>query len=203
MIQLQDIQLSVNTKALVTGLNLEVAKGEKLLITGESGSGKTSLFKAMLGFFPVQAGQILIGTEPLNPKTIRLIRQKIFYLSQDVDLRNDRTDLLVQEILLANHIENEWPGTTRPLMDLLNFTPEIWTRHVHDLSGGERQRLGLMIGFLLDRPIWLLDEPTSALDDTMKQKISDHILKLDKTVLIISHDSVWQRPERLKTYRWG
>ena len=78
---------------------------------------------------------------------------------------------------------------------------KLLEQNIKDLSGGERQRVGLLIGFLLDRPVWLLDEPTSALDDAMKRKVSKFILGQDKTIVIISHDDVWKQHKEIKIKR--
>jgi putative ABC transport system ATP-binding protein len=64
-------------------------------------------------------------------------------------------------------------------------------QEIQNLSGGERQRLGLVIGRLIKRPIWLLDEPVSALDNDNKILIAKMLSKLNATVIIVSHDDVW------------
>jgi len=90
-------------------------------------------------------------------------------------------------------------------MDLLNFldlSSKILNQTVTELSGGERQRIGLLICFLLDRPVWLLDEPTSALDDIMKKKIADYVMDQEKTIVLISHDDVWKENNAVKIERW-
>ncbi len=70
-----------------------------------------------------------------------------------------------------------------------------------DLSGGERQRLGLALCQLMDRPIWLLDEVTSGLDKTLKHKVYNMVMESDKTVLIISHDDIWDN-QSIRKVRW-
>ncbi len=88
-------------------------------------------------------------------------------------------------------------------LTFLELSPGILQKRTGELSGGERQRIGLLIGFLRDRPIWLLDEPTSALDDAMKKKIANHILSLEKTMVIISDDHCWQDHSTVRIERWS
>ena len=87
-------------------------------------------------------------------------------------------------------------------LTFLELSAKVLQKRTRELSGGERQRIGLLIGFLLNRTIWLLDEPTSALDDVMKKRIAAHILSLKKTVVIISHDHCWQDNPIVKIQRW-
>lgn len=137
---------------------------------------------------------------------VRQIRRQVFYLSQDVDLRNEPAGALVRAVLDANDRldqPDDRNNAIKQFSAILHLAPRIFEKSTADLSGGERQRLGLLIGFLLDRPVWLLDEPTAALDDTMKTIIAGQITRLEKTVVIVSHDPVWQNSPVIRTYRWG
>ncbi|MEN8211362.1 MAG: ATP-binding cassette domain-containing protein, partial [Thermodesulfobacteriota bacterium] len=184
--------LSFQGKEILTNFDLTILKNEKVLIQGKSGIGKTTLFKLLLGFGTIDSGDVFFMGLKIGKAHINQIREQIFYLSQDIDLRDGIVNNLINEILRANSIiykNDKFNG----LLNFLDLNIEILEQNVKDLSGGERQRVGLLICFLLDRPVWLLDEPTSALDDVMKKKIADFILDLDKTVIIISHDNVWKK----------
>ncbi|MCK5541738.1 MAG: ATP-binding cassette domain-containing protein [Desulfobacterales bacterium] len=84
----------------------------------------------------------------------------------------------------------------------LDLDDAIFSQTIKELSGGERQRIGLLICFLLDRPVWLLDEPTAAIDDHMKKKVADYILDQDRTIIIISHDSIFKENKKILVERW-
>jgi len=203
MISFESVSLDIDNSQIFSDLNLCVGKNEKLLIQGRSGIGKTTLFRLILGFDQPRSGQIKVNGQPLDKAHINQIRQQIFYLSQDIDLKDEVIIRLVTDILEFNSPRKAPLEKMNRFLTLLELPSGILQKKTRDISGGERQRLGLLIGFLLDRPIWLLDEPTSALDDAMKEKISSHILSLDKTIVIISHDPVWKNNSIIKIKRWS
>ncbi len=200
MLHITDLHHSINNKEVFKGLNLSLAPGEKRLILGPSGRGKTTLFKLIMGFVPPGKGQILINGLDLKTARIQDVRQHLFYLSQDIDFPEMTTQALLGQIYQVHGMENQ--KAHLPWMDFLDLPGETLEKNIYDLSGGERQRLGLMVCFLLDRPIWLLDEPTSALDDALKEKILGHVEASSATVLIISHDRIWQNSPQIQMERW-
>ena len=205
MINYDRIDLSYDGIELFKQFKLKIVEGEKVLISGPSGCGKTSLFRLLLGFSGVEKGDIYFKNQLLDKNSIRKIRSEIFYLSQDIDLRDEEVDTVIREILeydLNKKINYDGPYIKK-YMDILELEANILNKNVMKLSGGERQRVGLLICFLLNRPVLLLDEPTSALDEKMKMKIADMLLKENKTVLIISHDEVFQKNELFKRVEIG
>jgi putative ABC transport system ATP-binding protein len=201
MIELESVSLSHNHKEIFSDLNLLVKTDEKVLIQGKSGIGKTSLFKILLGFEPISKGLVTFNGLKIDKANIKEIRQQIFYLSQDIDLKPEKVSLLLEEIFFYNREQNLPGKKLNDLLAYLDLTHNILEQNVKNLSGGERQRIGLLIGFLLNRPVWLLDEPTSSLDDNMKTKIAQYILGQDKTIVIISHDDVWKKDESIRIER--
>lgn len=201
MIQFKSVWLTHEDKIIFNNLNLQIQKNEKILLLGKSGIGKTSLLRMLLGFEYPDKGTVGVNQLDISKTTIKTIRSQIFYLSQDIDLKNETVSVLLKEICEINHIEPD-EGCLTNLLQVLELRQTILKQKTNKLSGGERQRIGLLIGFLLHRPIWLLDEPTSALDNHMKQKVADHILALDKTMIIVSHDAAWQNHPSIKIERW-
>lgn len=202
MINFESVYLKRNYKEIFSGLNFSVQKNEKVLIQGKSGIGKTTLFKILLGFETIDKGRVTFNKKDIVKEHIKEIRHQIFYLSQDIDLKNERVKSLLEEILEHNLLKNQDKAYFSDMLNFLDLNDIILNQSIKELSGGERQRIGLFIGFLLDRPVWLLDEPTSALDDTMKNKIMDYIIGQDKTIIIISHDDVWKKNNTIKIERW-
>ena len=202
MIRFERVSLERGGKQIFSGLNLEVKSNEKLLIRGKSGIGKSILLKTLLGFERIDSGRVIINNREVSPSHIREIRRQIFYLSQDIDLKNETTSLLVEEILSYHPQKHDPIKPLKSMMQFLEMDDILLTRKTEELSGGERQRLGLLIGFLLDRPIWLLDEPTSALEEKMKKKLVQYILDLNRTMIVVSHDRVWTDSERIRIERW-
>jgi putative ABC transport system ATP-binding protein len=203
MISFEKVSHGIGNTAIFSDMNLVVKKSEKVLILGKSGMGKTSLFRLLLGFEQPQSGQICVNGLDLNKDHIHEIRQQIFYLSQDIDLKEGIIRKLIEDIWEFNFSKELPQEELNRQLGFLELSPSILHKRTRDLSGGERQRIGLLLGFLLDRPIWLLDEPTSALDDVMKKKIATKILSLDKTCVIISHDHGWQDNSIIRIERWS
>ncbi len=202
MIKLNSVHLSRKNKQILSDLTFFVEENEKVLIQGKSGIGKTTLFKVLLGFEAIDKGNITVNGLDLAPDHIKTIREQIFYLSQDIDLKNDTLSLLIDEILEVNNIEKPSKTQLAKHLDFLDIHAKLLSQKVKELSGGERQRIGLLICFLLNRPVWLLDEPTSALDDTMKEKIVSYVLGQEKTIIIVSHDAVWKQNNSIRIERW-
>ncbi len=202
MIVFDSVYLNRKNKMIFSDLNLTVRENEKCLIQGKSGIGKTTFFKILLGFETIDKGRVTFNGNRIDRFHIQDIRQQIFYLSQDIDLKQEKTGELLDEILIHNSKKDVNSNRLNEMLSFLDLTPNILEQNVTALSGGERQRIGLLICFLLDRPVWLLDEPTSALDDAMKKKIADYILDQNKTIVIISHDPVWKNNNSIKIERW-
>ena len=203
MISIESVSHDIGKTQIFSNLSLCVNKNEKVLILGKSGLGKTSLFRLILGFEQAGSGRILINGLNLDKDHIHQIRQQLFYLSQDIDLKNETILGLVRDIWEFNFAKKLCQENLDQQLTFLELSPGILQKKTGELSGGERQRIGLLIGFMLDRPIWLLDEPTSALDDAMKKKIATHILSLEKTLVIISHDHCWQNSSAVRIERWS
>ncbi|WDP84238.1 MAG: ATP-binding cassette domain-containing protein [Desulfobacter sp.] len=166
---------------MIKNFSMDIGKGEKHLISGRSGSGKTSFLRLLLGFDPQDTGIIQINGLTFSKPDIKSIRNLIFYLSQDVDLPDETGISLIHRVLRLNRDTAMDMGQMDFFLSLLALTPGSLEKKVSVLSGGERQRLGLLLGFMLNRPIWLLDEPTSALDEPMKKSIARHIMGMNQT----------------------
>ena len=202
MIRFESVCLAFQNKKIFSNLDLTVFKNEKVLIQGKSGIGKTTLFKLLLGFETINRGNIFVDNCKIDKVHISKIRKQIFYLSQDIDLKHENIIKLIQEILKANLIEKK-ENKLKELLSFLELDSKLLKQNIKNLSGGERQRIGLLLCFLLDRSIWLLDEPTSALDDAMKKKIVNFICKQNKTIIIISHDSLWKKQKKIRIQELG
>ncbi len=205
MIRFKDVHLAFSDKKIFSGFNLEVPDNAKLLISGPSGCGKTTLFKVLLGFEKVAAGQVFCGNLEVTAPNIRAIRNQIFYLSQAIDFRNAPAGVVLEEIFSYEPNRAIKPGSDRQrqLMQLLDLEDNILQQNMPELSGGEKQRLGLLVCFMLNRPVWLLDEPTASLDEKLRQKVLDHVMAVGKTVIIISHDNIWRQCDTCQVERWS
>jgi putative ABC transport system ATP-binding protein len=193
MIKFNEVSVKYNQKTILTGFNLDINEGEKVLIRGASGKGKSSLLKALLGFVPLDQGFIEVAGIILSEKDIQNIRKKIAYVSQDVDLMAMTAKLYIEEIFnyKLNRLMIFDDKKLYELFDFFEMDKELLEKNIIDFSGGERQRLGLIIALLLDREILLLDEVTAGLEKALKQKVFDFIISMPTTSIIVSHDDIW------------
>ncbi|MBC2857314.1 ATP-binding cassette domain-containing protein [Cetobacterium sp. 2A] len=192
LIKLENISINFNDRNILENFSLEILKGEKILITGSSGKGKTTLLKALLGFKQIKMGEIYIKNQLLTEDNISQIRNDITYLPQNIPFRNLNIKSLISEILSYDTNLNI-SLTDEKITELLqefSLDSSIILKKFNDLSGGEKQRFAFIIAIILDRDIWIFDEITSSLDQEMKEKIILYIKNTNKTVIIVSHDTV-------------
>jgi ABC-type multidrug transport system ATPase subunit len=195
MLNISGATLRYGNQTIFKNISLKVSRGELVGITGESGCGKTSLIRAILGFAPSE-GSIIVDETPLCPNTVEEIRTKIAYLPQELSLPVDTVDEIVRLTfeLKANR------GTTfskEALMsdwNKLNLSPALFSKHVSEVSGGQRQRILLSAAGLLGKPLLLADEPTSALDATASEAVADYLRMLaderNTAVVVVTHSDM-------------
>lgn len=203
MIEYKNIHLKLGDKQIFTDFSLHISKGEKVLFNAPSGTGKSTLIKMLLGFLKPNQGSIHLDGQALNKSTCHAFRCQCAYVSQDVDLPEVSVQELIDRIFdfKCNRDLVCQASDIERTLAYFDLAPSTIHQNVKDLSGGERQRLGLALCRLMDRPIWLLDEVTSGLDKALKQKVYEMIMESDKTVLIISHDDIWDN-ESIRKVRW-
>jgi len=194
MIKLENICKNFDGKELFSDLSFEIPNNGRLLILGGSGSGKTTLLRMLLGFVLPDKGNIIIDGEKLSLENVWKVRQKIAYVSQEMQIGRGNAERFVKEILQYKN-NRKISYNREKLIGLLNdfhLDPATLDKNLEELSGGELQRFAIIVTLLLDRRIYLLDEVTSALDQPLKELIVNYFSSMkDKTLVISSHDSVW------------
>ncbi|WP_407357110.1 ATP-binding cassette domain-containing protein [Methanolobus sp. WCC5] len=194
MLHIKNLSVQYDGKDILSDFDLCVAKGDKLVIKGRSGIGKSTLFRLIMGFSIPDSGTISLNGVPVNRDTVWDIRKKVAYVSQDTDIGEGTVSGLIDEIFSfrANRdiLDKE---RLYEMLSLFSLPPDILNKEYIKLSGGEKQRITLIIALLSGKDIFLLDEVTAELDRTLKQKVVDLFFgNPGWTVLAISHDREWE-----------
>lgn len=180
-------------KTLISHLNLTIKKGEKVAIVGETGSGKSTIIKLIIGLLKDYQGEILISSEELAKLNLNELYNHITYISQEspifsgtlrenIVFDKKATDEEIQKVLKLVSLEKFY----RHLENGLDT--ELGERGIK-ISGGERQRVALARLFFENTNLIILDEATSALDNITEKEIMNNIMQnsKDKTLIIIAH----------------
>ena len=197
IIKYENIGKFFGSKKVISDFSIRILRGRKILLRGKSGTGKSTLFKMLLGFEKPSEGSLYYRGKPVNSQVAWEIRKEVSYVSQDTDLGQGPVKDLLDEIFtyLPNR-EKRSPEKLNTLMKEFELEKDILNKNFEKLSGGEKQRIGILIALMLGRDIFLLDEATSALDSELKKRVVDHFLKHeDWTLFVISHDKEWERDE--------
>ncbi|WP_440954668.1 ABC transporter ATP-binding protein [Methanosarcina sp. Mfa9] len=197
IIRYEGVGMTYNSKKVLSGFNLSIKRGQKILLKGKSGAGKSTLFKMLLGFEKPTDGALYYRNQPVDPSHVWEIRKEVAYVSQETDLGEGPVKVLFEEIFSYHPNRDKMdPEKLQVLMQDFELEEDTLDKNYEDLSGGEKQRIGILIALMLGREIFLLDEATSALDSELKKKVADYFLKHGEwTLFIISHDREWEREE--------
>src|ERR1039458_8165352 len=160
--------------ALVSDLNLTVARGETLVLLGRSGSGKTTTLKLINRLLKPSDGEIFISGRPSSAWDLIQLRRGIGYVIQDAGLFPHWS--VERNVALVPRLEH-WPeerirARVKEMLELVGLPPdEFATRRPSELSGGQKQRVGVARALAADQPILLMDEPFGALDPVTRAEL--------------------------------
>ena len=190
----ENIHISFNKIPIIKNLSISIAKGEKVSVTGDSGSGKTTFLNALLGFAPVSSGKISLMDKELNNDTIHEIRGETAFLPQEISFSFGQAKDIFFEPFTFKKNKEQSPSEEKisEIFSLLNLPQSVYEKDFGELSGGQKQRILLASVFLLKKEIILLDEPTKGLDENTIGKVIDLFFKeTDKTIIATSHHPTW------------
>jgi peptide/nickel transport system ATP-binding protein len=210
VIEVRDLRVDYvrdgQARPALRGIDLSVARGERIAVVGESGSGKSTAALAMLGLLPgnarITGGSIVVDAVDLahaSERSARRVRGRVVGLvPQDPSVSLNPTQRIGHQVAEAVRLR----GVAKPLVDAAVIEalqqagiddPVARARqYPHELSGGLRQRVLIAIALAGDPDVLIADEPTSALDVTVQQRILDHldrlVLERGIALVLITHD---------------
>jgi general L-amino acid transport system ATP-binding protein len=188
-------------------VNMEVAKGEVVVIFGPSGSGKSTFIRTINRLEEHQKGQIIVdGIELTNDmRNIEMIRMETGMVFQQFNLFPHLT--VMDNITLAPMQVRKWPKekAEEAALQLLKRVgiPEQAKKFPGQLSGGQQQRVAIARALAMQPKVMLFDEPTSALDPEMIKEVLDVMIELARTgmtMLVVTHEMGFARAVADKMY---
>lgn len=179
---------------VLDGVDIAVGRGKTAALVGESGGGKSTVVKLLLGFYELNSGSIRVLGKPVTGYTLEELRSHIAYVPQDAYLFSTSIKENIRYGRLGASDEEVFRAARRAYAhDFIMEFPEGYDTLVGErgesLSGGQRQRIALARAFIKDAPILLLDEATSALDAESEQLVQKGIEALmgGRTTLMVAH----------------
>ena len=184
----------------VDGISFELKKGETLAVVGESGCGKTTIGKSIVGLAPRTEGDVMLadGNGDMTQPDMATLRQRVQMIFQDPFSSLDPR-LMVGETIeegMEVHGVGKDAAERQALMEKLSIrvglSPDVLNRYPHQFSGGQRQRIGLARALAVNPEVIICDECTSALDVSVQAQILNLLKELQDELglsyLFITHD---------------
>ncbi|MCK5129766.1 MAG: ABC transporter ATP-binding protein [Clostridiales bacterium] len=179
---------------VLNGVDIVVPKGHLAALVGNSGGGKSTLVKIILGQYELDSGQMTINQKPIDQYTLKELRAQSAYVPQDAYIFNGtirenimygRSDATEDEMMEASKKAN----AHQFIMEQKDGYDTLVGEKGIKLSGGQRQRIAISRAILKDAPILLLDEATSSLDSESEHLVQQALdtLMQDKTSVVVAH----------------
>ena len=187
----ENLELELEKKKILKDISLEVHSGEILALLGESGCGKSSLLKAMLGLYPLSKGKIFFqGKEiqnlPSHKRGISVVFQDLRLFPHLNVGENVGFSLELQKVPKIERRKR-----VEELLKLVQLEG-YEERRIDSLSGGQMQRVAIARALAMNENILFLDEPFSALDPNLRREMGDFLLEIQRkenlTVVLVTHD---------------
>lgn len=200
LLKINHLHKTYDGQVILKDFNLEVNKGEVVVIIGPSGCGKSTLLRCINALEDIQGGEVLLDNEPVRKenKNISKMRQKIGMVFQSYDLFPHKT--ILENILIAP-LKVQKRNRSEAEQEALELLKKVGLADRRDdyprqLSGGQKQRVAIVRALCMHPEILLLDEITAALDPEMVREVLEVVLSLAKagsTMLIVTHEMAFAR----------
>lgn len=201
LLSVEQVRVCYGELEAVRGVNLSLAAGETLGLVGESGCGKSSLGRAILGLEPIASGHVLFGgrrVDRLRGAALKAFRREAQMVFQDpFGSLNPRMSVgaAIEEVLFVHGLggsKSARRARVAALFEDVGLDPDWVRRYPHEFSGGQRQRIGIARALALEPQLLVADEPVSALDVSVQADIVSLLKQLQRerslAYLFIGHD---------------
>ena len=196
LVQFHNVSFSIPTAGtILSDLNLNVERGETLVLLGESGCGKTTTLKMVNRLLTPSTGEVLVEGKATTIWDPIALRRRIGYVIQEGGLFPHFTIARNVGIVpsLSGWDQARTTERVRELLSLVGLDPDRFAeRYPRELSGGQRQRVGVARALAADPPLLLLDEPFGALDPltraSLQREFAELTSRLGKTAILVTHD---------------
>jgi oligopeptide transport system ATP-binding protein len=195
------IEREIGSVKAVDGISFSIQRGETLGLVGESGCGKTTAGRTILGLYPITSGKVIVTGIPLEHATkeqMKSFRQKAQIIFQDpyasLNPRWTVSAIIGEPLKVHNLLSSEIERQERvhELMLKVGLSPRLINRFPHEFSGGQRQRIGVARALASNPQFIVCDEPISALDVSIQAQVVNLLEELQDeftlTYLFIAHD---------------
>jgi general L-amino acid transport system ATP-binding protein len=200
MVALRNVEKWFGETKVLNGINLDVRRGERIVVCGPSGSGKSTMIRCINRLEEHQRGEILVEGVSItaHPRKIGYVRREVGMVFQHFNLFPHLSvlqNLTIAPMKIKGVSRQEAEDTARHYLDRVRIADKA-DRYPSQLSGGQQQRVAIARALCMKPKVMLFDEPTSALDPEMIKEVLDVILQLAKdgmTMICVTHEMGFAR----------
>ena len=195
MITVKNLKKKFGNKIVLKGIDLNVKKGERLVIIGPSGCGKSTLLRCINGIEKLTSGKVIFEGQDINNKKVDInkIREKMGMVFQQFNLFPHLTvkeNIILAPVKLKLMTKEDASKKAKELLDVIGLADKI-NMYPSQLSGGQKQRIAIARALIMNPEVMLFDEPTSALDPEMVEEVSNLMRDLAQngmTMIVVTHE---------------
>ncbi|EUJ42150.1 amino acid ABC transporter ATP-binding protein [Brochothrix campestris] len=200
MIEFKNVDKYYGEYHALRGINLEITKGEVVVVIGPSGSGKSTMLRTINGLEEISSGHLLVNNYDLHSKgtDINIVRKNVGMVFQHFNLYPHKTvleNITLAPIKVLKKTKEQAIQTGLALLEKVGLADKA-NVYPASLSGGQQQRVAIARGLAMEPEVMLFDEPTSALDPEMIGEVLDVMKRLAQdgmTMIVVTHEMGFAR----------